>query len=86
METSIEQAVRLVGGQSALAKKLSFKHSNIKQQHVWKWVRAGRVPAEYCNAIEKATNGAVTRYDLRPDVFGPAPTDHHRRATDQQAA
>lgn len=25
-------------------------------------------------AIEKATSGAVTRQDLRPDVFGPVPT------------
>lgn len=32
-----------------------------------------RVPAEHCRAIEKVTNSAVTRYDLRPDVFGPAP-------------
>lgn len=24
------------------------------------------------NAIEKATDGAVSRHDLRPDVFGPA--------------
>lgn len=25
------------------------------------------------NRIEKATGGAVSRHDLRPDVFGPAP-------------
>jgi len=83
METSIKRAVRLAGGQSALAKKLHVKHPNIKQQHVWKWVRAGRVPAEYCNAIEHVTG--VTCYDLRPDVFRPAPADLSRRATDQAA-
>lgn len=35
---------------------------------------AGRVkvPAERVAQIEAATNGAVTRHDLRPDVFGPA--------------
>ncbi len=32
-----------------------------------------RVPAHRCLAIEAATKGAVTRYELRPDVFGPAP-------------
>lgn len=32
------------------------------------------VPAEICPAIEQATAGKVTRYDLRPDVFGAAPT------------
>lgn len=26
-------------------------------------------------AIEKATNGAVTVHDLRPDIFGPAPRE-----------
>lgn len=25
-----------------------------------------------CVRIERATSGAVTRYDLRPDIFGPA--------------
>jgi len=28
-----------------------------------------RVPAEKCGAIEKATNGIVTKHELRPDVF-----------------
>lgn len=35
--------------------------------------RGRRVAAERCIAIERATDGAVTRYELRPDVFGPAP-------------
>jgi DNA-binding transcriptional regulator YdaS (Cro superfamily) len=29
--------------------------------------------AKLANRIEQATGGAVTRHDLRPDVFGPAP-------------
>ena len=46
----------------------------ISPQAVIKWTRSDvKVPAERCMAIEQATNGAVTRYDLRPDVFGPAP-------------
>ena len=32
-----------------------------------------RVAAERCLRVESATNGAVTRHDLRPDVFGTAP-------------
>lgn len=35
--------------------------------------RGRRVPAERCLAIEQATGGAVTRYELRPDIFGQAP-------------
>ena len=33
--------------------------------HSWK-----SIPAEHCIAIEAATNGRLTRYALRPDVFG----------------
>lgn len=42
-------------------------------QAVTRWMRTGHVPAHHCLAIEEATAGAVTRYDLRPDVFGVAP-------------
>lgn len=46
----------------------------ITPQAVFKWTQDGvMVPAERCVAIELATDGAVTRYDLRPDVFGPSP-------------
>lgn len=31
------------------------------------WKRRGQIPIANCTAIEKATNGAVTRRDLRPD-------------------
>lgn len=84
METSIAKAVRLVGGQAALANAIHEHHPTVKQQHVWKWVRAGRVPAEYVRAIEAATGWRVTRYQLRPDVFGsdPSASPHTRRVTD----
>jgi DNA-binding transcriptional regulator YdaS (Cro superfamily) len=31
--------------------------------------RGRRVPAEWCLPIETATAGAVTRHDLRPDLY-----------------
>ena len=35
---------------------------------VWQWINNRRpVPIEHCAAIERATSGAVTRRDLRPD-------------------
>ena len=34
--------------------------------------RNKRVPAEWCLALERATDGAVSRHDLRPDLY---PTD-----------
>jgi DNA-binding transcriptional regulator YdaS (Cro superfamily) len=65
----IERAVECAGTQVALAERIG-----VRQQHVWNWLnRDKRVPAEYCLPIERATHGAVTRYDLRPDVFGQSP-------------
>ena len=32
------------------------------------WQKRGRVPAEHCPAIERATGGKVRCEDLRPDV------------------
>lgn len=49
----------------------------VSRAAVRKWKR---VPAEYCRAIEKATEGALTRYQLRPDVFGAAPGDEREAA------
>lgn len=42
--------------------------------YLWQ-VATGRRKAGHklANAIETATNGRVTRYSLRPDIFGAAP-------------
>ena len=70
IRTPIARAVEIAGGQTALARLLG-----VTQGLVWQWT-AGRcdVAAQHCIPIETATAGAVTRYDLRPDVFGKAPT------------
>lgn len=34
-----------------------------------------RVPSEYCRKLEIACDARVTRYQMRPDVFGPGPND-----------
>jgi DNA-binding transcriptional regulator YdaS (Cro superfamily) len=34
-----------------------------------------RIPSEHCRRLEVAAGGAVTRYEMRPDVFGPAFND-----------
>lgn len=59
-----------MGGVSVLAEKIGVVQSAVSN---WRTRNSG-VPAERCIAIEQATDGAVTRYDLRPDIFGPAPT------------
>lgn len=45
----------------------------VRQSVVSNWRARGRVPVERCIPIETATHGVVTRYELRPDVFGEAP-------------
>lgn len=59
----VQVAAEKVGGVVALARALDIKHSSLHSWH--------RVPAERCLEIERLTG--VSRYALRPDVFGPAP-------------
>ena len=70
MTTSpIQKAIASVGSQRALAALLGVNPTLVSQ-----WVTGRRpVSASRCIEIETATNGAVTRYDLRPDVFGAGP-------------
>ena len=44
-----------------------------KPQAVTRWIATAKVPARHVLAIEAATG--VSRHDLRPDVFGPAPAN-----------
>ena len=68
MTSPIEKACEVVGGQTALARAIG-----IHPQLMTKIVKGDRpLPAKRCIAVEIATNGAVTRYDLRPDIFGEA--------------
>lgn len=68
MTDQLRKAIAIVGGQTALARAIG-----LQQPHVWYWLNKGcPVPAEHCAAIERATEGKVSRHDLRPDLFGPA--------------
>ena len=63
MEHIIDTAARAVGNMSSLAAKLG-----VTKAAVWQWKKDGRkIPIEHCVPIERATGGAVTRCDLRPD-------------------
>lgn len=65
METisPIQRACDVVGGQARLAASLSVTPAAVHQ-----WVRGiRRVPTDRCADIEKATAGAVTCEQLRPD-------------------
>jgi len=62
--TAIEVACKNLGSQRALAVMLGVTPATVNQ-----WISGIRpIPAERCPAIERATAGAVTCEDLRPDV------------------
>lgn len=56
--------------QSELARRCG-----VKQPHVWKWIKAGRIPAERVPSVVRAVAGAVAAHELRPDLpeLFPAP-------------
>lgn len=63
---ALQRAVDLSGGQNALARMIG-----VGQGHVWYWLRRSkRIPAERAAQVERATDGAVTKEELRPDLFG----------------
>jgi malate synthase len=59
-------------GMSNLARAVSAEAGReVSRQWIWNWLHRDKlVPAEMCIPIEKATGGTVTRYELRPDVYG----------------
>jgi DNA-binding transcriptional regulator YdaS (Cro superfamily) len=61
--TALDCAIRHIGSAGALARELAVPASSPSM-----WKKRGRVPAEHCPAIERATGGAVRCEDLRPDI------------------
>jgi len=59
---ALVSAIKLAGGQSALA-----RFCGIKQQTIGVWLKTGRVPAARVLQVEKAVG--VSRHDLRPDIY-----------------
>ncbi|MCS6159251.1 MULTISPECIES: helix-turn-helix domain-containing protein [Shewanella] len=61
--SAIEKAINIIGGQTALAKKLG-----IRQSYVWNWIHRHRqAPAKYIRAISSATHGLVSVDELLLD-------------------
>lgn len=69
-QTSLEKAIQLTGGVPAMARKFG-----ISTVAIHKWRKTGKAPPERVLAIEAATAGQVTRYQLRPDIYGEHPEE-----------
>jgi DNA-binding transcriptional regulator YdaS (Cro superfamily) len=62
---ALARAVRLLGSQVQTGRAIG-----VSPQAVSEVMRRGRrVPAEWCLKLQKATGGAVTACDLRPDLY-----------------
>ncbi len=65
IETPIQKAVRIAGGQAELARRCETS-----QPRIWQCIhRNQRIPADLVLPIEKATAGEVSRHELRPDLY-----------------
>jgi len=72
---ALSKAIEKAGGHRKLGDFLGIKRTAIYQ---WKIAPIKRVPG-----IEAATNGEITRYDLRPDFFGAPPSVSSKRRKSQ---
>lgn len=64
---ALREAIKIVGSQEKLAEKLGITQGAVSH---WFNKNIGTVPPiDYVVEIERATNGLVTRYELRPDFF-----------------
>ena len=65
----VKAAVAAFKTQTALAAALGIERSAISQ-----WKRVPVTPKHNrVFEIERLSNGAVSRHEMRPDIFGPAP-------------
>jgi DNA-binding transcriptional regulator YdaS (Cro superfamily) len=65
---ALKKAVEIIGGTMAVSRAFGIKPPSVSR-----WLAKGYAPVERCLKLEKLTRGAVTRYDLRPDIFGAKP-------------
>lgn len=61
----LKKAIKHLGGVSRVAKMCL-----LTQPSVSSWLKKGRIPIRHVLTIERATGGQVTRYEMRPDVYG----------------
>lgn len=65
MTEAITRAIEAAGGPAALAREIG----GLTSQAVSQWKKA---PAERVLDVERITG--ISRHELRPDIFGPAPS------------
>lgn len=62
---ALRVAKELIGSEAALAEVVGVKQPSVN----YMLNNGKKVPAEWCIPIEEATDGEVTRHQLRPDIY-----------------
>lgn len=70
-QTAFSKFVDEVGGRAEAAKRLDITVGMVG--HVVNGVRS--LSVERAKLVEAQTEGRISRADLRPDIFGPPPSD-----------
>ena len=61
--SALQKSIEILGSQRLLAESIG-----VSPQTIWAWIdRGSLIPPEKCVLIERVTDRAVTRQDLRPD-------------------
>lgn len=69
-ELALRTAIKLAGGQVKFAEICKKINPKARQGHVSNWAnRDKKLPIQYVIFIEKYFKKAVTRYQLRPDIY-----------------
>lgn len=66
MNEHFERAIKVFGNGAALGRAMKVSRTTISKMRKNKII----ITAERAKQLEKLTKGVVTRYDLRPDLFG----------------
>lgn len=62
-QLAVQRAIDIAKGKASLARLVGVKPQTLQQ-----WANGQRpIPTDRCVLIERVTNGAVTRRELRPD-------------------
>ncbi len=67
-EPNLKELFDTVGGIGWISKM-----TGVKYMSVYNWAVKNKIPAERAVLIEEKTNALLTRYQLRPDLFGEGP-------------
>ncbi len=59
-----QKIIAACGSQAELARRIGVQPMTVTQ-----WKRRKNIPADRVLAVEKATGGQVSRFEMRPDIY-----------------